>query len=283
MLVPYLFLLPYLILLAGFGILPLLFAIGFSFSDMVDGGFAGLANYATALTDYRFLAAAAHVLTYALIWIPSLVLLAVGLALLLQAVPDRAAGLLRGVFFLPGAVTASALVLLWLFLLDPTISPFGLLWQAFGWHDRFAVLSHLGLAGVFALMALYSGAGGWIVVMHGALSGVPGDVIEAAATDGCGMWQLAWRIKLPMIARSAVFMVVLSIANGLQLFVEPELLRLAGQSMSRPDWSLNQLAYQYAFALGDFGTAAALSLVLLIATMSFSLWIVLRSGFFSVR
>ena len=183
------------------------------------------------------------------------------MALLLQAVPARLAAPLRTLFFLPGAITASASVLLWLFLLDPQVSPFGPLWHVVGLHDRFAVLSTLGLAGVFALMALYSGAGGWVVVMQGALSSVPSDVIEAAAIDGCRAWQLAWRIKLPMIARSVVFMVVLSIANGLQLFVEPELLRLAGQALSRPDWSLNQLAYQYAFEQGDFGTAAALSVV----------------------
>ena len=77
-------------------------------------------------------------------------------------------------------------------------------------------------------------------------------------------------------------MAVLSIANGLQLFVEPHLLGLAGPQLARNDWSLNQLAYQYAFSLGDFGVSAALSTITLALAMSIALWIVLGTRFYRI-
>ena len=77
-------------------------------------------------------------------------------------------------------------------------------------------------------------------------------------------------------------MAVLSLANGLQLFVEPQLLGLAGPQLARNDWSLNQLAYQYAFALGDFGVSAALSTMILMLSVSIALWIVLATKFYRI-
>ena len=46
---------------------------------------------------------------------------------------------------------------------------------------------------------------------------------------------------------------------GDQLFVEPQLMQLAGPQSAQNDWSLNQMAFQYAFRMGDFGASAALS------------------------
>ena len=179
-------------------------------------------------------------------------------------------------------MTSSAVVVLWLFLLDPGVSPFQGLLHAAGWTYSIDVITGIGLAGVFALMAFFSSSGGWIVVFGGSLSSLPTEVIEAARIDGANRLQLATRVKLPMIWRSVVLMGILSLAAGAQIFVEPQLMALAGLQFAQPDWSLNQMAFQYAFRMGDFGASAALSTLLVGSSIAIALVVVFRTNFYKL-
>lgn len=278
----FLFLAPYLVLLAMFGIFPVCYAMGLSFFDTISGQFAGLMNYQFALDDFRLGQSFINVITYVAMWVSLMLVGVVTLASIIDLMPPRLGTLVRTVYFLPGAVTSAAIVVLWLFILDPQVSPFKVAFDILGWENRFQVINAIGFAGIFTLMAFFAYAGGWIVVLHGALTGLPGEVMEAARIDGCKPLTLALRIKIPMIWRSIALMVVLSLANGLQLFVEPQLLGLAGPQLARNDWSPNQLAYQYAFALGDFGISAALSTMILVLSVSIALWIVFATKFYRI-
>ena len=106
--------------------------------------------------------------------------------------------------------------------------------------------------------------------------------MEAARVDGANRLQLAALIKLPMIWRSLVLMGILSFAGGLQLFVEPQLMALAGPQFARNDWSLNQMAFQYAFSMGDFGASAALSTLLVGSSIIIALVIVFATRFYKL-
>jgi multiple sugar transport system permease protein len=278
----YLLLLPYLILLALFGIFPIAYAFGLSFVDTIDQVFYGITNYGAVLSDFRVPAAAVDVLSFVAIWVTITVLGVAMLSLMLDSIGRRTATTLRTIYFLPGAVTSSAIVVLWLFVLDPTVSPFQPLLHLVGWQTRADVISGIGLAGIFAIMAYFSASGGWIVVFGGALSSLPTEVMEAARIDGANRLQLAMRIKLPMIWRSLVLMGILSFASGLQLFVEPQLMALAGPQFARNDWSLNQMAFQYAFSMGDFGASAALSTLLVGSSIVIALVIVFATRFYKL-
>jgi len=281
-LVSYLFLLPYIILLLMFGVLPVFYAFGLSFFDTIGGTFWWFTNYITAFGDFRFGASALNVLTFVAIWVVGMVLGVLALSLMLDTLRRTAATTLRTIFFLPGAITSSAIVVLWLFMLDPVVSPFQPLLHLFGWTSRQNVVSGVGFAGVFALMAYFSGSGGWIVVFGGALSSLPQEVMEAARIDGANRWQIAMLVKLPMIWRSVALMAILCCAGGLQIFLEPQLMRLAGEQYSQTDWSLNQLAFVYAFNMGDFGTSAALSTMLLAVSIAIALIIIFVTKFYKI-
>ena len=112
--------------------------------------------------------------------------------------------------------------------------------------------------------------------------GIPDDLVKAARIDGANRFQLATRIKLPMIWRSLVLMGILSFAAGLQLFVEPQLMQLAGPQSAQNDWSLNQMAFQYAFRMGDFGASAALSTMLVGTSIIIALVIVFATRFYKI-
>lgn len=278
----YLLLLPYLVLLVMFGIFPIGYAFGLSFVDTIEMAFYGIANYDFVFNDFRVPPSIVNVLAFVAIWVAMTMVGVAVLSLMLDSVGRRAANSLRTVYFLPGAVTSSAIVVLWLFVLDPSVSPFQPVLHLVGWGTRADVISGIGLAGVFAIMAYFSASGGWIVVFGGALASLPTEVMEAARIDGASRLQLALRIKLPMIWRSLVLMGILSFAGGLQLFVEPQLMGMAGPQFAQSDWSLNQMAFQYAFRMGDFGASAALSTMLVGSSIVIALVIVFATRFYKL-
>jgi multiple sugar transport system permease protein len=278
----YLLLAPYLVLLLMFGLFPIGYAFGLSFFDTIEMVFWGFTNYQFVFDDFRVPASVVNVLSFVAIWVTMTVVGVAVLSLMLDSINRKTANTLRTIYFLPGAVTSSAIVVLWLFVLDPSVSPFQPVLHALGWGTRADVISGVGLAGVFAIMAYFSASGGWIVVFGGALSSLPTEVMEAARIDGANRFQLATRIKLPMIWRSLVLMGILSLAGGLQLFVEPQLMGLAGPQFAQNDWSLNQMAFQYAFRMGDFGASAALSTLLVGSSIVIALVIVFATKFYKI-
>jgi multiple sugar transport system permease protein len=270
----------YTVLLIAFGVIPTAYAIYFAFTNAGDG-FAGFSNFTTAFQDFRFLPAVGHVALYLVYWLVSLVVFVVGLALLLYRLASSGMSkTLRFLYYVPGALAGAASVMVWLFVLDPAVSPVAFLLRAFGYHAFGEVIAPSHLPILFALIAFWTGAGGWIVVMYGALNNISHDVLEAARIDGAGPWQTAWRIQIPMLRKWIVYMVILAFAGGTQLFVEPQLLSQASVGVAGRDYSLNQLAYDFAFQNNDVNTAAAISVELLVVGLVVAGVFVARSGFF---
>lgn len=281
-LVAYALLSPFLALLVMFAFFPVLYAFGLSFFDTIDNVFWGLTNYREALNDYRLLPAIKNILQYVLTWVSMMVIGVTLLALLLDTLSERPAAIVRSIYFLPGAIASSAVVVLWLFLLDPQVSPFNGVFKIFGWDNRQSTIAGLGEVWIFALMGFLGNSGGWIVVMGGALSGLSRDVLEAARIDGVNAWQMATRIKIPMIKKTITLMAIMTIAVGLQIFVEPQLLSLAGGQFDKPDWSVTQLAFFYAFNWGDFGVAAAMSTLALVLPLIIAFTLIFATRFYKI-
>jgi multiple sugar transport system permease protein len=184
-------------------------------------------------------------------------------------------------YYLPGALAGSAAVLVWLFMLDPTVSPGSFFLQHVLGADIFAQSIAPGnLPYIFAMIAFWTGAGGWIVIMYGALNTIPPDLEEAARIDGASALQIAIRLKLPLIRKWIAYMLILSFATGTQLFVEPEIVQHASFGLVPDTWSANQLAYQLAFRYADFNAAAAIAVDLLAIGLVGALLIVTRTGLF---
>jgi multiple sugar transport system permease protein len=270
----------YAVLAVAFGILPALYAIYLAFTNGV-GGFVGLANFRRVIDDFRFLPAVTHVALYLMIWLVALVVLVSFLAIVVHAIRVRwLSRTLRLIFYLPGALAGASSVLLWLFVLDPTASPVAGLLRLLGFSSFVQVIVPGHLPPIFAIIAFWTGAGGWIVIMYGALNNISADVIEAARIDGASTVQIAWRIQLPLLRKWISYMGIMSLAAGTQLFVEPQLLSQASNAVVPNDYSLNQLAYQYAFQQNDFNAAAAISLLLLVIALALSAVFLTRGGLF---
>jgi multiple sugar transport system permease protein len=274
------FVLLYLPFLVAFGIAPTIYALDLALTN-TGGGFVGFHNFVRTYQDFRFLPAFRHVLVYTIVWLAALMVFVVGLALLLHGRANRVSATFRFLFYIPGALAGAAAVLVWLFMLDPTVSPGAFLLHDLLGADIFAQSIAPGnLPFIFAMIAFWTGAGGWIVVMYGALNTIPPDLEEAARIDGAGPIAIAFRLKLPLIRKWIAYMLILSFATGTQLFVEPEIVQHASFGLVPDTWSANQLAYQLAFRYGDFNGAAAIAVDLLAIGLLGAVLIVSRSGLF---
>jgi multiple sugar transport system permease protein len=269
-----------------FSIGPGLYALLISFADFSQGVpryfAAGVKNYVTAYGDFRFGEVFQNIIIFLVISVPSGVVLVVLLSLLLHIRRGRLAALLRTVYFIPGAVTGPALVLLAIFMFDPNISPFRSLLRGLGYQSINDVIVPSALPWLFTIVGFFAGAGVWIAIFYGAYESLSTEVIEAATIDGCNAWQKAWYIKVPLIKPYIMYMLILVLAGNMQLFAEPQLLGTAGGNVPNP-WSPNQLGYYFAFKLGNFGASAAVSLIMLLIGLAASYVVVQWTSIFKLE
>ena len=275
----YFFVALYVALLLLLGIAPVVYAIYLSLSG--SGGFGS--SFVDAVHDYRFIPAFEHIIEFMAIWLVSQTIFVVGLTLTLHNQAQRVGASFRFVFYIPGALAGAASVIVWLFMLDPTASPFafGLHWLGYAQFNN--AIAPGNLPAIFAIMAFWTGAGAWIVVMYGALNNIPHELIECAQMDGANAFKTAIWIKLPLIRKWIVYMLVLSFAAGTQLFVEPTVLGSAalGVGVSKY-WSPNQLAWFLASQYDEFNEAAAISIILLALGLVVAGLLVWRGRLFEV-
>jgi multiple sugar transport system permease protein len=278
----YLFVSAYFVLLMAFGVAPTAYALYLAITS-AGGHFVGLSNFISTGKDFRFVPAFEHIGEYLFIWLASLVVIVLGLALLLHSIARRVSSVFRFLFYIPGALAGAASVLVWLFMLDPSVSPWRFLLSGLGFSDLSQTIEPAHLPVIFAIIAFWTGAGGWIVVTYGALNNIPHELLEAARLDGAGAWQTALRVKLPLIKKWVVYMLILAFATGTQLFVEPQLVSEASLGQISPSWSPNELAYVLAFQNDNFNKAAAISVDLLVLGLLCAVVLVFRTKLFEVE
>ncbi|NUW41268.1 carbohydrate ABC transporter permease [Nonomuraea rhodomycinica] len=276
---PWLFATPAIVLFTLFLIIPIGYAIYLSFRGFrIEGGgafgrrvqsFVGLDNYLTALTDPEYVAGLGRVLLYGLVAIPSVLGLALLFALLLDTPRVRARGFARTAIFLPYAVPGVIASLLWGFLYLPSTSPISYLARQLhaGPLDFFGFPTlYFSLANI----ALWSGVGFNMIIIFTSLRAIPTSVYEAARIDGASELQIAWRIKIPLVAPALVLTGLFSVIGTLQLYSEPATLRPMSTTISFT-WVPLMKIYQEAFMNDNLGGAAAASVVLALGILVLSL------------
>ena len=204
----------YVVLLALFGVIPVIYSLYLALTRPT-GGFAGLRDFIQTAEDYRFVPAVEHVAAFLVLWLVSLTVFVVLLALVVHRLAaQRGKAFIRFAYYIPGALAGASSVLLWLFVLNPSVSPVSVLVRAFGGSQFTSVIAPGHLPIVFTIIAFWTGAGGWILILYGALNTIPADLLEAARVDGAGPLSTAWHVQLPLIGKWITYMLILSLAAG---------------------------------------------------------------------
>lgn len=245
----WLFMTPFAVLFVLVFLVPIIVSIRSSFFAQVPAGdglygggelvdtFVGLENFVTAATNGAFWTGMGRVVLYAALQIPVMILVALGLALLLDSFIVRRPTLFRLSFFLPYAVPGIIAAMMWLYLYTPEVSPFlPLLPEGTDFMAPGTILFSM------ANMTTWTYTGYNMLIFLSALQAVPRDLYEAARLDGASGFQISMRIKVPLVRGAALLAVLLSIIGTIQLFNEPVVLQAANSWMGK-DFTPMMLTY----------------------------------------
>lgn len=243
------FVAPFALLFLLVYFVPMVVAIRSSFFAMQSSGgglfgggemvetFVGLDNLKWAATHPAFWRGIARVGAYALFQIPVMTGGALALALFLDSRIVRRPGFFRISYFLPFAIPGIVAAMLWLYLYTPELSPFmRYLPDGFNFMTPNTVLASM------ANMTTWTYTGYNMLIFMAALQAIPGELYEAARIDGASEFQIATRIKVPIVRNALLLSVLMSIIGTVQLFNEPVIMETMNPWMGK-DYTPMMMTY----------------------------------------
>lgn len=268
-----LFLLPGLLLLLIFYVIPLFSGIFYSVTDgSKANAFVGLKNYESLWQNKMFQLGLKNTLELSVISAPILWVASFFLALLLQSISPRG-GFFRSSALLPYLAPSSAMLLVWLVLFDYG-GPLNRVADALG-LQRVMWLESDALSVPIIVMFIWKNLGFCMVIFLAALQTVPQSLYEYATLEGGGFFVKAFRVALPHILPTAFLVFVLAWINTFKIFKEVYI--IAG---SYPDRSVYTLQHYMnnMFSRLDYQmvTAAAYSFAVIVLVLFAMLFLLQR-------
>ena len=260
----WLFVGPFALVFLAFLIAPLAYAAYLSlFQRKLIGGtsFVLFDNYLKAFTDPSFLSGTWFVIRFSLVAIPLQIGIALALALILDAVTSLFARFARLMIFLPYAIPTVIGAIMWGFLYSKSFGPLADVFGLFGAAAPDLLSSNNIFYGLVNIVT-WQWVGYYMIILYAALQGIDPSLYEAARIDGAGRWQIAFRIKIPLISPAILLILVFSLIGTLQFFNEPQILRPLAAGAIGPDFTPNMYAYQQAFGLANINYGSAISFAL---------------------
>lgn len=276
-LAPYLFVAPFFLVFGVFGAFPLVFTGWVSLHDWHIFGthsFIGIDNYTALWEDPRFLKSLANTVSILLVSTVPQIILALVLASLLHERFLRGRQIFRVGLLAPNitSVVAVGIIFESIFGFNTGILNTALEWiglDRINWQSNRAA-SHVAVA----TMVNWRWTGYNALLFLAGLQAVPRDLYEAAAIDRAGRWQQFRHITIPMLRPMIVFVAMVSVINGLQIFAEPLLFQAGpGVSGGNNGQFLTTTLYLYGQAFREyrFGYASAIAWTLFVVIVVASL------------
>jgi cellobiose transport system permease protein len=285
---PYLYVAPFFLVFLVFGLFPLGYTAWVSLTDRnllnPAASFVGLDNYAALLHDSYFWNAVGNTLA---IWVISTVpqlLLALGLAHLLNT-QLRARTFFRMFVILPQITSLVAVALIFTQLFGRDYGLVNYVLGTVGIHHVHWEAGTLSSWVALSVMVMWRWTGYNALIYLAAMQAVPDELYEAAAIDGARPWKQFVHVTVPMLRPTIIFTVVVSTIGGLQLFTEPYLFDPLKQGAAtggsaRQYQTVVMYLYEKSFGGSQFkfGYASAIAwcLFLLIAVISLVNFLVVR-------
>ena len=267
-----LFLAPAGVLLLVFLIYPAIYTVLLSFNrgrNGVFGEWVGLDNYARLFADPDFVNFSTFppsgALWNNLLWLVFYVSIVIffGLILAVVAARVRYEAVLKAIVFIPMAIAATALAVIWKFVYSP--DNIGLLNAILGVFG-IGPVSWLGDQGIvnFALIAvgIWGSVGFATIILSAAVKSIPAEVIESARVEGANERQIFFRMILPMVSLPVSVLAVTLVVNVIKLF--DLIFVMTGGGPGTASQVIAFTMYQQAFGAGQWGYGAAVAVVMLV-------------------
>lgn len=270
----FLFILPVLMVVGLFFITPLIMTAWMSFYKWPLFGkakFIGLQNYLNIIDDGIFWHALKFTFVYAIIITPLIFILSMIMASLVKDNKKPGVAFFRSVYFLPTVIGFGAASIMWRWLLDPRYGLLNHLGVSLGLFDSPVIYQDSFNASFFVVIAmvLWKTAGFNMILLLVGLQGIDKDIYHAAQVDGATGWRRLRYITLPLMRRTFMLTLILSVSGSLLAFDQFYIITNGGPM----DKTITSVFYIYnnSFMYGRMGYGAALSIVQLFILMVISI------------
>lgn len=272
------FLLPSLIGLLIFSLLPLIISGLISFTDwngldrltdpdFLQDHFVGLANYKSILTTQEFWNTLGNTMEYIVLYIPLMLAASLLVAYLLSR-PHRGIGAFRVIYYIPVLTSWVAASLIWKSVLAPQYGAMNGILEWFGIQGPGWLLDEAWAMPAIVLVSVWKDMGFFGLILLSGIVGINKTYYEAAEIDGAGGWTKFTRITLPLLTPSIFYVVIVAMINGFQLF--PQVMIMTGGGPNGATQVMVERIYQYGFRYYRMGYAAAFSWILFVIIMVFT-------------
>lgn len=264
---PHLFILPSLLVFAIFMFWPLIrtFYLSFFSWNMVKPTkkFVGLDNYIQIFTDPTTYKIMGNTLIYIIILLVLNFVAPYILSFILSVVIKRGKGFYKSVIFLPSVISLVVGSILYLFILNPISGPAAIIANFFGLTLPIWSKTEGLVIVILSLITSWKIFGYNFIVVLAGVSGVSSEVIEAAKLDNVPMWKIFKDIILPMSSATGIYVLIMTIVQGLQYVFTPiKVITQGGPDNASSNAIYN--AYQEAFVLYKTGTASAFAIITMV-------------------
>jgi ABC-type sugar transport system permease subunit len=240
----YIMLLPAIIMLTIFVIVPLIMALQKSFYDWnfyIDSEFVGLKNYKIIVNTVYFQKAVVNVIKFVVIIVPLMILVSFLFANVLVNLNKKLSAVIRTMIYIPGIVSGIATSVIFIFVLDYKGGIINQILMKLG-HSRVAFLNDPFWAAISVIIpTIWLGLGGNTILMYAGMMNIPTEYYEAASVDGASALKKMLHITIPQMRNIVVLMSIGLTAGTLQMFDIPYMLTGGGPSNS----TLTPMLYLY--------------------------------------
>lgn len=268
---PYLFLLPAAVVLILFFFIPFFQTIGLSFfgydNSLYNPSFVGLDNYKKLITSPVFYKVMANTFIYLIVAVPFLTVFPLFLAVLINQ-KIRGVTLYKILIYLPVIVSivVAAIAFKWLYaqtgILNYCVEQLG--YNPIGWltDPKYSLYS-------VAIVTIWKGVGYYMMIYLASLMSVPQDLYEACDIDGASFFRKHLTVTVPHLMPTIALVSTISAISAMKVFAEIYVMTKGGPLNSSK--TIVYYIYERAFENLDLGYASALSVVLLVVVLAFSI------------
>ncbi len=228
--------------------------------------FVGLMNYKAIFVAPQFWQVLGQTLFFT-VW-SSLLSLVLGFALAAALYRRRGplGTALKTLFFIPNITTASAVALLWIWIFDPEGGLAGQIFTLLGRESPRWLLTPEYAMWIVISLSVWRSLGYVMLIYHSGMSGISGEIYDAASIDGANRRQQLFRITIPLLRPTTFFLILTSFISAMQVFDIVSV--MTGGGPYGTTMVMNLYIYQTAFVKAKAGYASALSAILFALVLS---------------
>ncbi len=273
----YLYISPWIIGFLVFFLYPLLSSLYYSFTRYEIGGrpvWIGVRNYVEMFTDPRYLNSIKVTFIFAVVSVPLITIVSLGLALILSQ-NLRGINIFRSIYFMPSVMPMVAVSLTFFYVLRPETGPLAGLLSIFGIEGPRWLGEPEWALPALIMIYVWLVFGGQMVIYMAGIKGIPSDLYEVAEIDGAGALAKFWNVTIPMLTPTIFLNLVLGIIGAMQIFDIPYVMTEGGPADATRTYMIH--LYNRGWVEIRMGSGSAMGWILFLIIMAITLLVVRSS------